>query len=103
MSLLLRLTGHTDLELGLDLQTIEQGLIKALAHVQSLATEGGKRLVQDQQPRSPQDRARIAIFWLWYLSVKIRQFFKARTGAEERALRSLRGFRRKLAHRSQEN
>lgn len=40
MSLLLRLTGHTELELGLDLQTIEQGLMKALAHVHSLAKEG---------------------------------------------------------------
>lgn len=43
MSVLLRLTGHTDLELGLDLQTIEQGLIKALAHVHSLATGGAIR------------------------------------------------------------
>ena len=43
MSVLLRLTGHTELELGLDLHTIEMGLIKALAHVHSLAIESGIR------------------------------------------------------------
>ena len=37
MSVLLRLTGHDDLELGLELQTIEQGLMQALAHVHSLS------------------------------------------------------------------
>lgn len=44
----------------------------------------------------------IAIFWMWYLSVKTRQFFQSRTGAEELALQGLRGFRRKLADRSHE-
>ena len=50
--------------------------------------------------REPQN---IAIFWLWYLSIKTRQFFKTRTEAEDLALQSLRDFRRKLLHRSQEN
>ncbi|MXO70604.1 hypothetical protein GRI99_03030 [Altererythrobacter buctensis] len=39
MSVLLKLTGHDDLELGLELRIIEQGLQQALAHVHSLAGE----------------------------------------------------------------
>ena len=37
MTLLLELTGHEGLKLGLEVQTIEKALVRALAHVQSLA------------------------------------------------------------------
>ncbi|WP_374405285.1 nucleotidyltransferase family protein [Pelagerythrobacter sp.] len=61
----------------------------------------GQWLVEGNEPgKEPRNTA---VFWLWYLSVKIRQFFRTRTAGEELALQSLRGFRAKLTHHSREN
>lgn len=40
MSVLLKLTGHDDLKIGLELRVIEESLVHALANVRSLAIRG---------------------------------------------------------------